>query len=330
MDEEKITGFEPDIDDVAEAFMKSEPDEETLSDDDEEREPSEPTEVEEIEEADAEEDEEDPEADPEDAEDGDDEGEDDDDGEPVIASDESEVVVTVDGEEHRVSVKDLKRLYGQEASLTQKSQSLAAQRKAVEAQGMYLAQLLQQRYEAAKAKAEKYKDVDLFRASRELEPDEFDALRAAKENAESELQALEREGQEFLKRATETRQTLLREQAKEALKVITKAIPDWDDALYGRVRSYAVSQGMDADLVNEVVDPAAIIMMHKAMRYDEAQQAKAKVKKKVAKAPKKVMRKSDKPADTQSSKLKAMKRAAVVSGDVDDVAELFMAAMKED
>lgn len=335
MDEElNLLDQETDLDDAIEAFMKSEPDEETLSEEDE-VEPTETDEpVEDEEDEDAVEDEEEPEDDPEEDPEDDDEGteeEDEEDGEePEVASDDAEVTVTVDGEEHRVSVKELKRLYGQEASLTQKSQALSAQRRAVESQGLYLAQILQQRYEKAKAEAEKYKDVDLFRASRELDPDEFDALRAAKENAESELAALEREGQEFVKRTQETRQQILQAQAREALKEITKAIPEWNDELYGKIRTYAIAQGMDAETVNEVVDPGAIIMMHKAMKFDELQSAKPKVKKKVTKAPKKVLRKGDKPTDTKTSKLKARKRMAMESGDVDDVAELFMAAMREE
>jgi hypothetical protein len=40
------------------------------------------------------------------------------------AEDDDEVVVSVDGQEHRIAVKDLKRLFGQEASLTQKSQQV--------------------------------------------------------------------------------------------------------------------------------------------------------------------------------------------------------------
>lgn len=323
MDDE-LFGPEMDLEDAIEAFMKGTPDEATLSEDQEgDAEAEEAEEEEDIETEEGDESENDPD------EAGDDEGEEDEPSKPAkVADDEAEVTITVEGKEHRVSVKDLKRLYGQEAALTQKSQALSGMRRTVEAQGLYLAQVLDTRYKAAQAKAAKYKDVDLFRASRELEPEEFDALRAAKENAESELAALEREGQEFVQRAQQTRQQLLREQAKESLKVITKAIPEWNDEVYGKVRSYAISQGMDADMVNEVVDAGAIVMMHKAMKFDEAQAKKATVTKKVAKAPTKVLKKSAE-VDRGSSKVKAIRREAVRSGDVDDVAALFLAASKD-
>ena len=335
MDEE-LYGQDTDIEDAIDAFMKSTPkdeDDQPLSDDNDAHPEADEAEDEDV----TTEEDDDGTADPEDGDDDADDDSDDAEGEgnegkkpqKAVADDEAEVTVSVDGKDIRVSVKDLKRLYGQEAALTQRSQSLANQRKAIEAQSTYVAQLLQDRYNAAKAKVEKYKDVDLFRASRELEPEEFDALRATKDAAESELQKLEQEGATFLQRVQETRQTLLREQAKESLKEITRTIPQWDDELYGKIRTYAISKGMDRDLVNEIVDPGAIVMMYQAMRYSEAQAAAPKVTKKVAKAPQKVVRKSDKPTDNKSSQLKAKRRTAFESGDVEDVAELFMSAMRE-
>lgn len=336
MDEELELGQETSIDDAIEAFMKSAPeDDDDLSEDDEDNTPDPDADDED---AGADEDDEDlededdsdedPDEDADEDDDTDDEDEDDDD--VPLVSDEAEVVIPVDGKDHRVSVKDLKRLYGQEAALTQKSQALADQRRTVEAQGLFLAQQLQTRYAKAQEQAEKYKDVDLYRASRELDPEDFDALRAAKENADSELQALEREGREFLQRSQQARQQMLREQAQASVKEIAKAIPEWSDELYKDIRTYAVEQGMDAQLVNEVVDPAAIVMMHKAMKFDKVQSAKSKVTKKVTKAPKKVVSKGDKATDNATSKLKAKRRDAMTSGDVDDVAEAFLAAMRDE
>lgn len=334
MDEELNYGQETDMEDAIAAFMKSAPeDDDDLSEDDEDNQPDPDADDED---AGADEDdndlddEDDSDEDPDEDDDGDEDDGDEDDDRPDPISDDAEVVVPVDGKEHRVSVKDLKRLYGQEAALTQKAQALADQRRTVEAQGLFLAQQLQTRYAKAKEQAEKYKDVDLYRASRELDPEDFDALRAAKENADSELVALEREGREFLQRSQHARMQMLREQAQVSVKEIAKAIPEWNDGLYKEIRTYAIEQGMDAQLVNEVVDPAAIIMMHKAMKFDQVQSAKTKVTKKVTKAPKKVVSKGNKPTDSTTSKLKAKRQEAMLSGDLDDVAEAFMAAMRDE
>lgn len=320
MDEE-FEGQETDIEDAINAFMREPEDDENLSTDDVSEETTEDdTEVDEVDEDDQEE--EGSDTDPDESE------SDDEDEAPKakVADDEAEVTVTVEGAEHRVSVKDLKRLYGQEAALTQKSQAIAAQRRSLEDQGLYLAKILDGRHKEALTKVAKYKDVDLFRASRELEPEDFDALRSAKEHAESELVAIEREGKEFVQRAQGQRNQHLREQAKESLKVITKVIPDWNDDVYSKVSAYAVSQGMDADVVGQIVDASAIIMMHKAWQFDQSQSKKETVQKKISKTPKKVLKSSGDPVDRATSKIKSLRRDAANTGDVDDVAALFLAA----
>src|SRR5262245_54818629 len=83
-----------------------------------------------------------PEETPGDEDDADDDGEPEEKGERKYADDEGTYVkITVDDEEHEVPVKDLKRLFGQEKSLTQKSQQVAERRKQVDADGArYLAQ----------------------------------------------------------------------------------------------------------------------------------------------------------------------------------------------
>lgn len=312
------------IDDAVEAFMKSEPEiiEDEPREDDEQASEVESVETEEVE-AEEVDDEGDDEPDADEGEEGGEE-------EPSTADpDDVEVSVSVDGKDHKVKVKDLKRLYGQEAALTQKSQAVSNQIRAVEAQGLYLANVLDARVKQAEAQYNKYKDVDLWKANRELDADEFEALKAAKEASEAEYRVVTAEAQQFLRNAQETKQKFLREQAKQSLVVLQKQIPDWSDELYGKVRGYAVSQGMDADTVNEIVDASAIVMMHKAMLYDQAQAGKAKVMKKVAKAPASVVRKSDKPTDTASVKIKRIRASALETGDVTDVAELFLANSKK-
>ena len=125
--------------DIEDAILAKWDDAEELSEDEAEAtqdDPNEETEdvleEEEIEDAtESEDDETDPEEEEEETdEDEADDSEDDEDGEEAAAvSDETEVEVFVNGESKMVSVASLKRLAGQEASLTQKSQQVADQRK---------------------------------------------------------------------------------------------------------------------------------------------------------------------------------------------------------
>ena len=244
------------------------------------------------------------------------------------ADDEDEVSVSVDGKELKVKVKDLKRLYGQEASLTQKSQAVSNAHKAIETQGLQVAKILDARIKAAESKYAKYADVDLFKAQRELEPEEFDALRSAQKASKEELDALRAEADTFIAESLKTRQELIRAKAKLALPKIKEAIPEWNDKLYEELRLYAVGQGFDKDDINELVDPSAIVMIRKAMLFDAAKAKTENVTKKVIKAPKAVLKKGDKPSDTASVKLKQARRQAATTGDIDDIAALYLASKK--
>lgn len=265
-------------------------------------------------------------------EDGEEEGgdpsdDDESDGDPDGQSDEDpEFEVTVDGESRKAKLSELTRLYGQEAALTKRSQAVADQNRVLEAQGLYLSKIYDTRLETARKAVEKYKDVDLFQAYRELDQDEFEALKTAKEAADAELAVIEREAGDFVQKAHQAKQTYLRQEAQKAIPVIKKAIPDWTDKTYADVRSYAVSQGMPASAVNEIVDPAAIVMIHKAMQFDSTKSKAAEVKKKVTKTSKKATRKSTNKVDSQSQSLKRLRAKAAESGDIDDIAAAFLAA----
>jgi len=237
-----------------------------------------------------------------------------------------ETEITVGSETRKVRLSELKQLYAAREEVETRAKVAAEQNRLVETQGLYLASLYEKRLQQAQANAAKYQNVDLFQAYRELDADEFETLKAAKEAAEAELATITSEAQEFMQNAMNTRRAYLREQAKQSIGAIRQAIPDWNDELYGKVRAYAVSQGMEPEVVNEIVDASAIIMMHKAMLYDDTKSKAVKVTQKVVKAPKKVVRKGEKTTDAQAVKQKRLIAQARASGDIDDVAEAFLAA----
>ena len=124
---------------------------------------------------DTEDDQEDPdeEADDDDTDD-DQEADDDDDteedNEPQVLSDDAVLEIMVDGKPQQVSAKDLKRLYGQEQSLTRKSQDLAATRKQAE-ESLAKADISYRKLiERAEARHKPYAEVDMLGASRQMDP----------------------------------------------------------------------------------------------------------------------------------------------------------------
>ena len=237
--------------------------------------------------------------------------------------DDAEVEVKVNDEVLKVSVKDLKRLYGQEAALTRKSQEVAAKRKEVEATEQVLSASLQKLYEKAATRWEPYSKIDMVVASKQLDADQFAALRAEAQAAYEDFRFISEEAQAFVKQAQTQRQEQMKQAAQEAVKVLKESIPGWSQSLYDNIREYAITSGLDSDVVNNLVDPVAIQLLHKARLYDESK--KVVTKKKVM-TPKKVVKTTVSPEsakDLSPKKDDAVRRLRA-TGDVDDAAELFL------
>jgi hypothetical protein len=320
--------------DAAEAFLSrwSEEDPEEVSESPEEDEVETDDETVETEAEEDQDEAEDSETDPEETDSESDDEDQDEEDEPEDkkdTSDDVKVKIKVGDKEHEVSVKDLKRLYGQEAALTTKSQAVAAERKVVEENGKKLAAQMQRVYEKAAARWEPYSKIDMLVASKQLDGDQFAALRAEANAAYEDFQFISQEADEFVKSADQQRQQFLQTQAKEAVKVLKEKIPGWSQATYNSVREYAISQGLPENVVNEMVDPVAIQLIHKAMNHDKA---KTIVTKKKVVTPKKVLKttKTTSGRDVKVNKADAQMKRLKASGTTDDAAEAFLARWAQD
>ena len=222
-----------------------------------------------------------------------------------LASDDAVVTLTVDGEEVQASVKDLKRLYGQEASLTKKSQQVAETRKAAEEQLNLHAAATAKLLERAKERLEPYSKIDFLALSRnqDISDAELASLQADAKAAADDVKFLSEELHTVISNANEARQKDLQEKAEEAMKVIQDPdnqhyIADWSLDYYNGLLKYADSQGFDA---NEITDPALIKLITKAKAYDEGKKVATKKKAKVA--PKKVIKKAAKSVNPKAAGL---------------------------
>ena len=225
----------------------------------------------------------------------------------VELSEDTLVEIQVDGETKQASLKDLKRLYGQEASLTRKSQETAAKRKEADEALQKTHLSYQKLLERAEARMKPYAEVDMLVASRQMSTEDFAALRREAAEAEKDLKFLKEEADAFYKDAQAQQQKQVQEAAQNCVKVLSEQLPDWGDELYNNIRSYAVSQGLPQEQVDQYVDPNVIMILNKARLYD---QTKATAETKKAKA------KVIKTKQTKSRVLKA-KKAPPTSRDVD-------------
>lgn len=248
-----------------------------------------------------------------------------------VAKDDLVVKVKVGDEELDVSVKDLKRLYGQEAALTKKSQAVAAKTKEVEEQGAKYVAALGAMLNKAKERAEPFQKIDWLIAAKNLNEDELTALRNEASRHMDDLKFYEQELDQVMTQVQQHQRTQMQEAARECVEVLKKDIPGWNEKLYDEIRGFAINSGLDVNIVNNLVDPAAFKMLHMAMLYNKGKTATTK---KVVKTPKKLVKSStsseatkkvisNKQSDNANSKLRQ-------TGRVEDAADAFLARWQQE
>lgn len=253
----------------------------------------------------------------------------------IIDSDDAVVKIKVDGEEVEASIKDLKRLYGQEASLTRKSQEASAIKKQAEEAGAYHVAGLEALYQRAIEAAKPYQNINFLALAKDpnVSKEEIEALSSVAQSAFDNVRYLETELQNVTKFAQEQRQTKLVEQARETHRLLSDpntGIEGWGEPLYNEIRDFAVRQGLDAGIVNEIVDPVGIKILHMAMKYAKGVQAVKTPKKgptKVDKTPKKIVKGAPQEVVRKNKSNKASDAAKRLraSGSEDDAAAAFLA-----
>lgn len=248
---------------------------------------------------------------------------DDEEYEVELAADELVTKVKVGEDEYEVSVKDLKRLYGQEKSLTKKSQQVAELRKTLDQEVQKNAVVLKSLLEKAEEKLKPYAEIDMLLASRQMEPEDFAQLRKEAQAAYDDYQFLNQESDKYLEMIQSTRQQELKQRAEEAINTLQKEIPDWSEDLYNKIRKYGVSQGISQQDIDQLVDPAAIKLVLKAMKYDQGKQVAVK---KRTKAPKRVLKPGATKPQSQATRTKQQAMTALAkSGTTDAARDAFLA-----
>lgn len=334
--EKELDGTDSGADDF---FRRIVTDAETPSDDEEDEEQIEESEAEETEEPEEDSDES-PESDEEteETEDDEDTEEADETDEPeekpkkvVEAPEDAVVKIKVDGQEVTATVKDLKRLYGQEASLTRKSQEAAETKKRADETMVKHVAGLENLLNRAREQAAPYANINFLALTKDpnVSPEELSALSDAANRAFDNVRYLEQELDGVVKSAQEQRQQQMLVLAREAVKTLSDpktGIPGWNEQMYNDIRKFAVETGMNEQVVNEMVDPVAFKVLHMAMQYQKGKTAVNKTKK-IDKTPKRIIKGTPDEVVKKSKvdpKREVFKRLKS-SGSVDDAADAFMA-----
>jgi len=236
-----------------------------------------------------------------------------------VDSDETYVKVKIGDEEKEVSVKDLKRLYGQEASLTRKSQEVADQRRVADEGIAKNVAALNVLHEKAKAKAEPYRNIDWLAISKNpaVSAADASALRDEAKAAFDDVAFFEKDLGTLMTTIGDKQKADTVAQAKVCISSLSTEgtaekpnplyIEGWSDKVYDDLRAFAREMGSDANVVNSLVDPVAFKLLHMAMQFKRGSSKVLTVKTK--KSPTKIVKSSSSSTNTSSSSVGARNKA---------------------
>ena len=205
--------------------------------------------------------------------------------------------VTVNGEEREVTINELLKGYSRQSDYTKKTQELAEQRKGFEGTQQQVAtelqqiQLERQQYvhtlqnliEGSMGNLDKFSNVD-WESLKANDPIEFVTKREEFREAQEKIQHLQREQQETQQRQAQESQKQHQEILKQEHAALIEQIPEWSEpkkqkALAKELRSYASSVGFSDEELNSLIDHRSIMVLLKASKYDQLQNADLKTKK---------------------------------------------------
>ena len=237
------------------------------------------------------------------------------------------------GEEREVTLDELIKSYQLGTDYTKKSQAVAEERKAVEAE--------RQAVQEAKALRDQYAQrLEMLETM--LQPQETENLDYLKETdpigyavkvaemaqKEKQLAQVQAERQRIAQQQEQDRQVQMQSLVREEMQKLTAAIPEFADPAKGEtirndIRAFGKQLGFSDQELAAVYDSRAVLTLYKAMQYDKLMASKPEVTKKVSEAPKAIKPGVAQSRDTNAEELKKLKARAKQSGRVADAASVF-------
>ena len=241
------------------------------------------------------------------------------------AEDSEEQMFEVDGES--LSAEELKLGYLRQSDYTKKTQAVAEQRKAFEAQTAEAEATMNALMSAAGADISRFENVNWEQAAID-NPDQYRQAKAAFEQAQSTYNLIKAQADQFQTQQQQQTEAAQKEAAKESLTVLKTNIPNWNNDLYYKIGEYAQGLGVTGEEFNKVSDHRLITALWKAMQFDQAKQVTAK--KKAKSSPTKTLSgsKADSTKAVQSESARKTRERLRKSGTVDDAAAALLNRMQ--
>ena len=238
------------------------------------------------------------------------------------------------GEEKDVTLDELVKNYQLGADYTKKSQAVAEERKAVQAeyQAIQEAKQLRDQYaqqlqviEQMLSRGEEPENLDYLK---ETDPIGYAVRVAELSQKEKQLSQVRAQQNQIRAQQEQDRQQWMTNLVRQESEKLATVLPDYVDpekgeSLRSSVRSYGKELGFSDEELASVVDSRHVITLYKAMQYDKLQKSKPGINKKLAEAPKVMKSGVSQVRDTNSEQYKKQKAKARSTGRVADAAALF-------
>jgi hypothetical protein len=242
--------------------------------------------------------------------------------------------VKANGEELEVSLDELLNGYSRTADYQKKTQSLAEQRKAVEAERGKIAETAKvrdtyaQRLQVIEQMLQQQSGTEDLTQLRENDPIGYALAVADRSEKEKQLQAIRSERQRVEQEQAQQQSQLLQSHVEQEQQKLVELIPEFKDDAKAEVirrdiRVYAKSIGFSDQELSQVYDSRAVTALYKSMMYDKLVAGKSGTLKKVQSAPKTLRPGTSNPKSSDQEAQKKDFERLRQSGNKKDAAKLF-------
>lgn len=242
--------------------------------------------------------------------------------------------VKANGEELEVSLDELLSGYSRTADYQKKTQSLAEQRKAVEAERSKIEETAKvrdtyaQRLQVIEQLLQQQSGTENLAELRENDPIAYALAIADRSEKEKQLGAIQAERQRVMQEQAQQQAQVLQSHVQQEQQKLVDLIPEFKDDAKAEVirrdiRSYAKSIGFSDQELSQVYDSRAVSALYKSMMYDKLVAGKPGTLKKVQSAPKTLRPGTSNPKSSEQEAQKKDFERLRQSGNKKDAARLF-------
>ncbi len=241
--------------------------------------------------------------------------------------------VKVGKDEVEVPLDELLKGYSRTADYTRKTQEVAEQRKAVEAERQRIEEanrlrdVYAQRLQVIEQMLSQPEKAEDLASLKENDPIGYAVRVAEQSEKEKQLAAVRAEQQRIAQQQQAEQSERLKAHLAAEAEKLQSAIPEFSDpakreVIKNDVRNYAKQIGFTDEELAQVYDSRAVLALYKAAQYDKLVANKTEATKKVVQAPKMMRPGSFTPEARESQEVKKTRDVLRKSGRKDDAARL--------